>query len=154
LVPNQGDGWAHAVGEVRRYFERASGRMYGPDPVPPDERPMIELAETQPPPAALETIGSYLHAAETLGRRTPELHRALAADFADPAFAPEPLTETDLDAVRADLIDHGGKALAALRHNLDLLPEPVAADARWLLDTAPAALRRLGETPLPGQGAM
>ena len=77
FVPNQGDGWKHAVDELGRYYDRASARMLGPDPVPPDPRPLPELAAADPPPAALETINGYLHAAATLGRRTAELHRAL-----------------------------------------------------------------------------
>ena len=36
----------------------------------------------------------YLHAAATLGRRTAEMHAALADDRADNAFASEPYTPT------------------------------------------------------------
>src|SRR5207302_5646302 len=60
-VPNQGDGWSHAIDELGRYYDRASARMFSPDPVPPDTRPLAELAAAVPPPAALETIAGYLH---------------------------------------------------------------------------------------------
>ena len=41
---------------------------------------------------ARELMGSYLSSALLLGQRTGELHKALASDAKDPAFAPEPFT--------------------------------------------------------------
>ncbi len=142
LVPNQGDGWGWTLDELGRYFERASGRMYGPDPVPPDPRPPVELADDVPPPAAVETIGPYLHAAFTLGRRTAEMHQALAGGDGDPAFAPQPFTAADFAALRSAVSREGRHALEALREHVGDLPEAVAADARRLLDRGPAALDR------------
>jgi maltose alpha-D-glucosyltransferase/alpha-amylase len=153
LVPNQGDGWHHAVDELGRYYERASGRASAPDPVTPDPRPLTELADAAPPPAALETIGPYLHAAATLGRRTAELHLALAADPRDPAFAPEPLTAADLARLRDGVVTQGREALTALRENLGRLSGEVAADARRLLEVAPGALGRLAAEPPPPPAA-
>jgi maltose alpha-D-glucosyltransferase/alpha-amylase len=46
----------------------------------------------------MEAIRSYFAIAEVLGRRTGELHVALAAERDDPAFAPEPLTNASLAA--------------------------------------------------------
>jgi maltose alpha-D-glucosyltransferase/alpha-amylase len=142
LVPNQGDGWEHAVGELRRYFARASGRMHGPDPVPPDHRPLVDIATAEPPPAVLETIGAYLHAAGTLGRRTAELHLALAADETNPAFKPEPLTAADLAVVCEDVEEYANKALAALRDHIGKQTGQVADDARRLLELGSSALDR------------
>ena len=50
-----------------------------------------------------------------LGRRTAELHLALADGRGDPAFSPEPLTPADLDALAADSREQARLALAALR---------------------------------------
>jgi maltose alpha-D-glucosyltransferase/alpha-amylase len=46
----------------------------------------------EPPPLALELFGPYLESARLLGRRTGELHLALASDPDGPEFAPEPFT--------------------------------------------------------------
>jgi maltose alpha-D-glucosyltransferase/alpha-amylase len=54
--------------------------------------PLSELAAATPPPLAQELFGGYLEAARLLGRRTAELHLALASDPDDPNFAPEPVT--------------------------------------------------------------
>jgi maltose alpha-D-glucosyltransferase/alpha-amylase len=151
FVINQGDGWRHAVDELGRYYERASGRMSGPDPVAPEDRPLLELAESVPPPGALEVIGGYLHSAGTLGRRTAEMHLALAADPQHPDFAPEPFTAADAAALRDDIGAQSQRALAALRDNIEHLPEEVAATARPLLEEGPEVLEQ--EKPIPAGAA-
>jgi maltose alpha-D-glucosyltransferase/alpha-amylase len=132
LVPNQGDGWHHTLEELGRYFARACGRDHGPG--------------TQ------VTIGPYPEAA-ALGRRTAELHRALAAGAADPAFAPEPMTEADVAALAQDILAQGRQALEGMRTSLGRLPESVAPAARQFLEEAPAVLRQWAEAPGARPGA-
>ncbi len=134
LVPNEGDGWQHSLGAVRRYLERAS-----------------ECSDVTPPNAR-ELVGSYLDAAALLGRRTGELHLALAHATADPAFTPEPMTAADLTALREHIIERGQQALAALRANLPRLSGEVAETARRLLEQAPRTLERFHRESLPGAG--
>jgi maltose alpha-D-glucosyltransferase/alpha-amylase len=119
LVHSEADGWQHALDELAGYFRRAA--VGGP-----------------------EAIGAYLDAAATLGRRTAELHRTLASDATDPAFAPEPLTEADLAAVAADAAEQGRKALTALRDAGGRLTGEVAAAARRFQERAPGVLEGLG----------
>lgn len=144
LVPNQGDGWQHAIEELRRYFDRASARMYGPDPVPPDGRPLLQLADAVPPPAALETIGSYLQAARSLGRRTAQMHLALA-DTNDPAFVPESLTEQDMVHLRDEIQTQANRALTTLKDNFPNLPEEVTTSANKLLELGGPFVRQLAQ---------
>ncbi|HZY84494.1 MAG TPA: putative maltokinase [Gemmataceae bacterium] len=126
LVANQGDGWRHALDELSRYFERA----------------------------ARGGVGPYLDAAATLGRRTAEMHRALAAGKSDPAFAPEPMTADDVAALAQDILAQGRQALEGTRESLGRLPESVAPAARQFLDEAPAVLRRWAEAPGVRPGAI
>jgi maltose alpha-D-glucosyltransferase/alpha-amylase len=146
LVPNQGDGWAHAVDELSRYYDRATARMFAPDPVPPDARPLTALVALTPPPAALETIDDYLSVAATLGRRTAEMHLALAADASDPAFAPEPLTASDMTALREETLAQARKAFDALAANVDRLPAEVGEPARSLLTRRETILAQLADS--------
>jgi len=60
--------------------------------------------------------------ADILGRRTGELHEALASDTIDPAFAPERLSSDDLDAVAVGMRTFGAR-------QLDLLRRATVADA-------------------------
>lgn len=132
LVIHQADGWRHALAELARYYERVTV------PIPPvPER---------------ETVGPYLHAAATLGRRTGELHLALVSDPHDPAFAPEPWSAADRDALQEEIRAQHRQAVDALTASLGRLPEAVAPDARRLLAEGPAALARLTATPAAGGG--
>jgi maltose alpha-D-glucosyltransferase/alpha-amylase len=148
LVRHQGDGWEHAIAELGRYFRRASGQARGPDPLPADDRPLLELVDQDPPLIALEAIGSYLHAATVLGRRTAEMHLALAEEAEDPAFRPEPLSEQDLQLLLEDIHEQSEQAIAAIQTHLTRLPEETASAAESLLQQLPRVLERMhGQRP-------
>jgi 1,4-alpha-glucan branching enzyme len=143
LVPNQGTGWEHALHELKDYFERVARRR-AEDALRLDAgRSYLALAGREPPAAVKSLIGPYLGSAAQLGRRTAELHRALASDRNDPAFVPEPLTRADLAELKADVEDEFDAALAALRDQADRLPGECAAPVRRLLDGADRLRERL-----------
>ena len=132
LVRNQGNGWEHALHELKGYFERAARRQaIGPFAIDPG-RSYLDLAGQEPTAAVKELIGPYWKAAAQLGRRTAELHRALASDPKDPAFAPEPLDprrSRRSSGLSVDgEFDDGARAHSA--SHADRLPENCAAPAR------------------------
>lgn len=129
FVANQGDGWHHAVEELGHYYQRAAEA----GPLAADDRPLLELAESPPPPDVACVIGAYLDAAGTLGRRTAEMHQALAADAGNPDFATEPFTPEDAHSLCESTQQQAESALAGLRDNLDRLPPDVASAAHQLL---------------------
>ncbi|MBI4476933.1 MAG: maltose alpha-D-glucosyltransferase [Acidobacteria bacterium] len=98
FITSQANGWDHALYEAGRYFERVQttpdfSAIAGEAIVKaPDDRPDEFKA----------VIGGYTESVALLGRRTAELHLALAADSSDIAFAPEPLTPDDLKGFGAD----------------------------------------------------
>jgi len=71
-TPNSGDAWSYTLDAIGRYFEKALTAQHE--------------ALNQ------EMIGAYLADAELLGRRTAEMHLALASRDDVAAFAPEPFT--------------------------------------------------------------
>jgi maltose alpha-D-glucosyltransferase/alpha-amylase len=91
-VPNEGDAWSFTLDALAHYLEEVLARVPTADG-PFVERPaLLELARTDPPAIARETIGAYLESARLLGRRTAQLHLALASNHQDTAFAPEPFS--------------------------------------------------------------
>ncbi len=58
---------------------------------------LLQLSAADETAFAREHVGTYLDAAALLGRRTAELHVALASPTHDPAFAPEPMNSMDID---------------------------------------------------------
>ncbi len=133
LVPNDGDGWSHVLEELHRYYDRATARMFAPDPPDRDERSLLELAAVEPPPAAIETIAGYLESARLLGARTAEMHLALASDIRTDDFKPEPLTAEDLAELKQEVHFQANLVHQALEPNLSQLPEPTRSAAAKLL---------------------
>jgi 1,4-alpha-glucan branching enzyme len=146
LVPNQGNGWEHALHELSAYYERAARRPPGAEPAP-EAGSSFELTDWEPPPVVRGLIGSYWAAATQLGRRTAELHRALASDPEVPAFAPEPISRADLDDLRQQVEDEFDAALRTLRAHLATLPESCHGPGSRILRDADRLRHRL--RPLP-----
>jgi maltose alpha-D-glucosyltransferase/alpha-amylase len=86
----------------------------------------------------------YLEAGATLGRRTAELHLALATPTDDPAFAPEALTDVDLNAQFAGIRQHATSVLDLLKERLSHLPDEVVEVAASVLSRRRQILDRFG----------
>ena len=139
LVESQADGWRHATEELSRFYDRIEGRNTPREPLPGTFGDMIAVRS---PMAVVELMTGYLETALTLGRRTGELHLALASDARDAAFAPEPFTKDDLAAVAADANAQIQQAMEALQATVSArgkkasrieLSDEMAAEARQLL---------------------
>ena len=113
FVPNQGDAWDFTLASAGAYFDRASAR--GASELAAPAGPLLALSGEEPPPAARELIGDYLDSAALLGRRTAELHLALASDARDPAFSPEPFTPDNQRSLHASLMGLVHENLGQLR---------------------------------------
>jgi maltose alpha-D-glucosyltransferase/alpha-amylase len=93
-VESSGDAWSYTLDSIGRYFESilsdsdAASRLSKATP----SEPLLDIAARPFPDSVHEMIGVYLADAEVLGRRTAQLHLALASRDDLPAFAPEPIT--------------------------------------------------------------
>lgn len=141
LVPNQGSGWEHALAGLARFYAELDDRADAP-PSPGSASP-LDLADLEPPPALATRAADALADAEILGRRTAEMHRALACDADDPDFAPRPMTPDDLHALASDIRGQVEATRAALGRAVDRLPPATADEARLVLGGSPGLLRRL-----------
>jgi len=129
FVPNQGNAWQVTLEALGRYFEDAA------------------RAPSPTEAASAEAVGAYLSTAAVLGRRTGELHVALAASL-DPAFAPEPYTRQDLELTARAMRRHADEQFRLLDAALPALDERRRRLAVDLLDEREALLQRfdaLGE---------
>jgi len=89
-IPNEGDAWSYTLDRLARYFQYVQTHPTVQVPPLPPRSPIALPKEI--PSLAQETIGEYLLSAELIGKRTAQLHLALAGDSSDPEFAPEPFT--------------------------------------------------------------
>ncbi|HVW00413.1 MAG TPA: putative maltokinase [Planctomycetaceae bacterium] len=145
LVPNQGTAWEQALRELHVYYREAVEKPEPPEG--PHGETWLELAAANPPPRIEEMLGFSLKSASLLGRRTAELHRALASDRKDPAFAPESIVADDLRQIADETQNQADRAIAALKESLDGLADPVREQAEILMDATETSLQQLGELP-------
>jgi maltose alpha-D-glucosyltransferase/alpha-amylase len=150
FAPHQGDGWAWTLNELSRFYESVAT-------CPPPTTPIASPNFLNPAPAPadiLQHASGYLTAAELLGRRTAELHLALATPTNNAAFTAEPTTPEDLANDRQRIEHQITSALDALRASTNIPPDTTAL-AESLLRQKDALLARIqslnGDPALFGQ---
>jgi maltose alpha-D-glucosyltransferase/alpha-amylase len=111
FVPNEGDAWKYTQRSVERFYEVAEGASRG----------NVGPASDQVRQVMREMIGAYLKSVSLLGRRTAELHLALASGSDDPAFAPEPFTIEFQKSLETALLRMSTDVLRLLRDKASLL---------------------------------
>ena len=111
FVSNQGDAWSVITEGLARLF---------------NEHAVASRASEE------GAFGFPLDLGATLGRRTAELHRALAIESSDPAFTPEPITKQTLALWVERARDVAGTAFAALDATRGPHTEAVAAEIERL----------------------
>ncbi len=133
LVENQGDGWQSTLDELDRYFEDRSANSRRKRPKA-DRRSLVTLSQEEVSEETREVIGFYLERAAVLGKRTAEMHLALARETDDPNFSPEPLGREDLNKLVEGMRGLADNALRILKQNLASLPDPLVDRAGLVLN--------------------
>ncbi|WOB10818.1 maltose alpha-D-glucosyltransferase [Piscinibacter gummiphilus] len=132
-VSNQGDGWAYTLAYLQRALDMQRTHGAGPEGWS----------------GAQEAHGAYLALAETLGRRTGELHVAFTTPNADPAFKPEPLTGSDVVAWRDKTLAEARQTFAMLERALPQLEGATLADANTVLAAQRSLLDLISQAAAP-----
>ncbi len=92
-VESSGDAWNYTVDAIGRFFDSILSDSVATERVAvTSSESLLAIAAKTPPDIAQQTIGLYLADAEILGRRTAQMHLALASRDDIAAFAPEPIT--------------------------------------------------------------
>jgi maltose alpha-D-glucosyltransferase/alpha-amylase len=136
LVSNQGDGWKWFLDELANWLPTTSQ-------LPAQSHSVVAkwLSEDYKISDTLEPIRSTIDAASLLGRRTAELHLALASSSTVAAFLPEPLATADL-AHDAERIESQIKsAFEALKVTLPKLDDATCDLAALLLSRRTELIR-------------
>jgi maltose alpha-D-glucosyltransferase/alpha-amylase len=145
-VPNEGDAWRYTLDELGRFMERVEAHE---DTTSKPElgmgaRSLVELAGLDPPEAARELIGGYLHSARLLGTRTAEMHAALASGK-QPAFRPEPFSQLYQRSLYQSMRMQTRRTFHLLRRQAKTMPDDLRADAEQVAGLEDAILERFGE---------
>ncbi|MGH7768502.1 MAG: maltose alpha-D-glucosyltransferase, partial [Candidatus Binatia bacterium] len=133
FVQNQGDAWSYTLDVLQRYFEGCLARRADAAYLPMSKEHALDLVEKEIPPLAHEMIGAYIPSVELVGRRTAELHVALASDTSDPAFAPESFSSFYRRSLYQSMRTLAKQAFTLLHKRLKILPGDLQADAGKVL---------------------
>jgi maltose alpha-D-glucosyltransferase / alpha-amylase len=133
LVANEGDGWQWTLEELDRYFEDCSGDVFPAAEASTLPTDFLSLSEAAIPDRVRDSVGIYLDAAATLGRRTGELHVSLGQATTNEDFNPKPFTAADSEALREQLSANATRAFEALKDNLANLPDELVESAGLVL---------------------
>ena len=140
FVPNEGDAWQYTLDFLNRYFQYALAHPTVQMPPVPQKHLLSLLKE--PPTLTQETIGPYLVSAQLLGRRTAELHVALASATDDPDFAPEPFSLIYQNSLCHAMRSFTTQTFQLLREQLKKLPEELRKNAQQILDSEESIVER------------
>jgi maltose alpha-D-glucosyltransferase/alpha-amylase len=137
LVTNQGDGWQWTLEQLSGFFRSVAAL-----PAPPVASAPSFLDNYEPIREAFENAGPSIKAVALLGRRTAEMHLALATPTDDPAFAAESFTTEDLirDAHRIEA--QIAVTLETVKAKTPDLSDQSTGDASLLLSRWPVLVAR------------
>jgi maltose alpha-D-glucosyltransferase / alpha-amylase len=122
FIPDTVSSWDYTLDRLRDYFEAVKVQQLVTE-VPVDQGSLLDLQEEEFPELTL-IIGSYLNSIQLLGKRTAELHIALASDLDNPNFAPEPFSTFYQRSIYQSARTLTGKVLLLLKKRLkQLSPE-------------------------------
>jgi maltose alpha-D-glucosyltransferase / alpha-amylase len=152
FVENQGDGWQWTLEELRRYYEKCGARERLT--MPGDSLFSLDPREKELPAAAIEQVGIYYDSAAVLGKKTAEMHLALASSAADPAFSPEHFTVEDSVRLAEEFSKHAASVFDILKDNLARLPDELLESASLVLSYRSKLLRRLADLSLTKMDCM
>lgn len=148
-VANQGDAWQFTLRELSEYYEKAPLTSIMEGEIP--QSTILALSDQPIPDEVRRQIGAYLDSAALLGRRTAELHLALASARHDPDFTPQPFSKVEQQAFVSSALTLLASNFDLLRRRKDVMPNPVRQQASEVLsleDDARERLRLLAEREL------
>ncbi|GJD54232.1 maltose alpha-D-glucosyltransferase [Methylobacterium dankookense] len=129
FVLNQGDAWTVMLEGLRRDFET------------------VVLAPESEAPSPEDAFSAHLRWADLLGRRTAEMHRALAAPTDDPAFTPEPFTDEDVAVLARDARLQADRAFRGMKLVVERgLDRPAVTELHGRRREIDALIERLAAT--------
>ena len=140
-IANQGDAWQFTLKALADYYGKAlRWPGLGADEMP--SAPLLSLCRQPIPDEARQRIGTYLDSAALLGRRTAELHLALASPTEDPNFTPEPFSETDQQAFVNSALQLSSANFDLLRRLKDGMPDHARNESERILKLEESSRRR------------
>ncbi len=145
FIPSATTAWDFTLDALGRYYDRViTWVAKGESAALPLSEP-LQLLQPDFPAEVAEAIGTFLESARLLGVRTAELHRVLASDTVNSAFAPELSTPHHRRAVFQSMRNLATQNLRLLRGHTGALPPETVPLARRVAELEPAIIQSCRE---------
>lgn len=132
FIPDTISSWDYTLDRLRDYFEAVEVQQSVTE-VPVPKASLLDLQEAEFPELTL-IIGSYLNSAHLLGKRTAELHIALASEVDNPDFVAEPFSPFYQRSIYQSARTLTGKVLLLLKKQLKQLSPATQTLAQAVLN--------------------
>jgi trehalose synthase-fused probable maltokinase len=109
--------------------------------------PFVEASREEPPATFAELAGEYPEAIRTLGRRTAELHLALAEGSRNRDFKPEKATRSFVERMSEAISQEVRETLALLSSKISDFPADIRKYADLILLEGPTLLGKIQSLP-------
>ncbi|HVC24165.1 MAG TPA: maltose alpha-D-glucosyltransferase [Acidimicrobiales bacterium] len=153
FVAHESDGWTSTLRSVGAFFEQVVPAGDGPVLPAPPPGGMLDTGRAPTlDPGAAACLAEVAASAELLGRRTAELHVAIAAGD-DEGFRPEPVTAMSQRSTYQSMRTSARRSLALLRQRVRHLDEHQQELASGILDREDELLERIAEVLSVRSGA-
>ena len=141
-VPNEGTGWSYTLDALGQYLEHVASSEENVQTPPVLPTSLADLMKQDVPQLAREAIGPYLESVRVLGKRTAEMHMALAGDPEDASFSPEPFSPGYQRSIYQSMRSEASRVFQTLTKRMKTLPEDVQALAQKVLDRQAEVMTR------------
>jgi maltose alpha-D-glucosyltransferase/alpha-amylase len=136
---------------LSQYFERVAAQSHEQPPIAPPQLGASDMAQADARDERVQDlVGGYLDTARLIGQRTAEMHRTLAANLADSAFAPEPFGKLYQRSIYQSMRNLTGRLCDRLARAHADLTEPAQALADRIIHSHGAILDRFRGILDPG----
>jgi maltose alpha-D-glucosyltransferase/alpha-amylase len=144
FIQNEGDGWVHTLNSLRIYFDNILSAKKELEEFSPDLPSYLDLSLEDVPTQLQEKIGhSYIEETLLLGKRTAEMHQALASSRRDPAFEPENFSLLYQRSVYQNIRNNLKQQMNLLSRIKSRLKDEVRGDAEEILASQVDILEKL-----------
>ncbi|MBN1823827.1 MAG: maltose alpha-D-glucosyltransferase [Endomicrobiales bacterium] len=143
FVPNMGDAWTYTLENVQSFFDKVVSQKNELKEMPRAVAfDAIDVADKNNP--LIQLAGElFLDMVRVLGKRTAEMHRALASISSKP-FEPEPFSTLYQRSVYQSMRNFVRASFRFLEKSAGKLPKNVKSDAEEALKLESAIISRLG----------
>ncbi len=136
FIPSQGDGWTYTQDAILRYFESVLAKSKEIKEIPKPPSSLFEIDSSRIPQVMQELIeGHFLEMSALLGRRTGEMHLALASMQDQPDFTPESFSTLYQRSVFQSMRTLLRRNLQLLKNNIKKIPDALKDDALLILQS-------------------